>query len=332
MPKEHYQILQISLPPESSEQRGSRTKFWIRVPENSTLWLLKFPRTMTGEHWAEKVATEIGHLIGVNCAKVELARCIGQQTALGKSNDGKKTNWQDYMNHVGTICRSFLPIVQDTTSPTEQEHNFFHGYEVLQIFFEDYDINLRFGQREHNVKNILQALAQLMDLESVNPMPLWNEELKALASYVLFDGLIGNTDRHHENWMIDYVLGQGNARLKVLPSFDHASSLGRELTDERRGLILRDQGMLRYLMNGRGGVFIDGQRRLAPSPLRLAQLLCRWAPEFTRDTYDRIVEVSDSQMWDTIDKVPPEVMSDIAKEFAYKVIATSRAELLRSMK
>ena len=37
----------------------------------------KFPKikhdgTITGEYWAEKLATEIGKLIGVECAKVDI--------------------------------------------------------------------------------------------------------------------------------------------------------------------------------------------------------------------------------------------------------------------
>ena len=59
-----------------------------------------------------------------------------------------------------------------------------------------------------------------------------------MASYALLDGLIGNTDRHHENWMVDYIYYQGDQRYKVFPSFDHASSLGRELAEERRRDIL----------------------------------------------------------------------------------------------
>ena len=90
--------------------------------------------------------------------------------------------------------------------------------------------------------------------------------------------------------------------------------------------------MLRYLHCGRGGVFVDSNRRRAPSPLTLAQLLCRWMPTYTRETCERIGEVSDSQLGDAIDKVPGEFMSDIAKEFAYTLVLTSRAELMRSMR
>ena len=74
------------------------------------------------------------------------------------------------------------------------------------MFIDGYDADLRFGQREHNVKNIVSATVQLMSIGSPNPMPLWDMELKTLASYALLDGLIGNTDRHHENWTVAYIV------------------------------------------------------------------------------------------------------------------------------
>ena len=52
--------------------------------------------------------------------------------------------------------------------------------------------------------------------------------------YLLFDALIGNTDRHHENWGIIVVPEDGQFTFWLAPSFDHASSLGRDLTDSRR--------------------------------------------------------------------------------------------------
>ena len=63
------------------------------------------------------------------------------------------------------------------------------------------------------------------------------------VGYLLFDALIGNTDRHHENWGIVLIrddegtrtiAGGASFKLCLAPSFDHASSLGRDLTDLKR--------------------------------------------------------------------------------------------------
>jgi hypothetical protein len=46
--------------------------------------------------------------------------------------------------------------------------------------------------------------------------------------YLMLDALIGNTDRHHENWGARVLAGLGNGRrMAVLaPTYDHASSEG----------------------------------------------------------------------------------------------------------
>ncbi len=294
---------------------------------------MKFPRLETGEHWAEKIASEIGNLIGVNCARVELARFVEYPGIAGKT-PARIAQWDAYLGQQGTICKSFVPAAFESYDPAEMEYEFFHGWQILEMYIEDYDTELRFGHREHNVKNIVFALSHLMSIDSSNPMPLWKEVLEHLASYALLDGLIANMDRHHENWMMFNVImhGDSDRQYDVSPSFDHASSLGRELTDDRRRRILASNGVLDYLRRGRGGVFVNSRHQRAPSPLRLAQLLSRWQPGFTSRTLDRIADLSDNDIRTAIDKVPPYFMSDLAKEFAYEVIIASRTELLRSVR
>ena len=41
------------------EEMGGKTKFWYGKPDDNTNWLFKYPRPNTGEHWAEKIASEI---------------------------------------------------------------------------------------------------------------------------------------------------------------------------------------------------------------------------------------------------------------------------------
>ena len=331
---ERYPIFQVSLPSdafESNEFRGSRAKFWIQVPGKSNSWLLKFPRPGVGEHWAEKVSYEIGNLMGINCARVELARYEGQMDMFSQSDMHGGTHEPSCQSQLATICEDFISDAQSRSDLSDKEAYTFHGSEILRMLIEGYNINLQFGQREHNVKNIASALTTPMGVGSLNPMSFWDMELQTLVSYALLDGIIGNTDRHHENWMVAYIFDQNDARIEVLPSFDHASSLGRELTDQRRRQIIEADTVLNYLHRGRGGVFVDSNRRRALSPLRLAQLLCRWRPDFTQAICARIADVSDEQIRLAIDKVPSEFMSDIAKEFAHRVIVTGRNELLQGV-
>ena len=311
MSDQYYPIIPIEIQPGEMEGRGTRRKLWVVRKDSQTKWLLKFPRPGTGEHWAEKLAAEIGRLINVNTAHVELARS-GVDLA--------------------TICRSFLPDQDDSYYDIGPEIIWLHGSEFLDWVSPAYDVHRVWSNRAHNIKNIIAAIVEIAGVGSMNPMAGWDTMMEDLASYALLDGLVGNTDRHHQNWMVAYVENAGDIRMHVLPSFDHASSLGRELLDERRERILYSNDVLNYLKKGHGGVFVDGTHGRAPSPLRLAQLLCRWKPRLARTWFDRLNSVPDTEFRSVIDRIPPEFMSDIAKEFAFQVMVTSKVELLRSIR
>lgn len=54
------------------EDMGSKPKFWFRYLNE--MWLFKQARTNTGEHWAEKVASEIAELLKLPTHQVQIAR------------------------------------------------------------------------------------------------------------------------------------------------------------------------------------------------------------------------------------------------------------------
>ena len=310
MSDDHYLVVPVSLPAREMENRGSRRKYWVLGQDGETDWLLKFPRPGTGEHWAEKVAAEIGGLIGVNTARVELAR-VGDRLA--------------------TVCQSFMTGDDALDDDDGSVTTWYHGSEFLDLVMGEYDIQKIRPNRGHNVKNIVQCVLEFSGHGGLNPMR-WSWIFEDLASYVLLDSLIGNTDRHHENWMVAYIIDAGNVGFFVAPSFDHASSLGRELRDSRREQYLSSPtGVLDYISRGRGGVFVDDNRPRAPSPLRLAQLIGRWRPDIGRHWIDMLAVIPDEEFRSIINRVPDEFMSKTAKEFAYQVAITSRSELLRSI-
>ena len=281
------------------EGLGTKEKFRFRT-DDGNFWLFKYPRPGSGEHWAEKISAEIATLIGVHCAEVQLSRCgddLGMQSLLVVEPDGLRV----------------------------------HGNEVMAESIAGYDEHLRFGQREHCIRNIMNAVAGWTTRNRLDQRQVMGE----LVSYAILDGLIGNTDRHHENWMFYYDPERGSMRLA--PSYDHGSSLGRELPDDRRIRILNENRMLGYILGGRGTkgkgrVYFAAHRRVALSPLHLAQLLCRWQPGISRPRLERLRSVPDSQFCDVIARVPPEFMSDAAKKFAYHFVMVSKSELLRRVR
>ena len=225
---------------EDEEQLGSKPKFWFR--HEGRRWLFKEVRPNTGEHWAEKVAAELAVLLELPAARVELAQCLDKR---------------------GCAVESFI---------VDRRKQFLvHGNELLAGAVTGYEREKRFRQSDHTLANIIRAV------EKVFPAgPLRLLAAAQLCGYVTFDALIGNTDRHHENWglfasiVTDSSGKSSGLMIEIARSFDHASSLGRELLDEERARRLRDGAILSYIRKGRGGVYGASTDKHGLSPLAAA--------------------------------------------------------------
>src|SRR5690606_12050768 len=76
----------------------------------------------------------------------------------------------------------------------------------------------------------IEVIAQVLDGVGPPPGKTAGKAMDWFAGYLILDALISNTDRHQENWA---VIDDGGERW-LSPSFDHASSLGFQLTDAER--------------------------------------------------------------------------------------------------
>jgi hypothetical protein len=75
----------------------------------------------------------------------------------------------------------------------------------------------------------------------------------ALVRQLVFDALIGNSDRHQDNWAFGVKPSDNRtAAFRLVSAFDNGTSFGRELSDERLAEMLKDQSQLdRYILRGR---------------------------------------------------------------------------------
>lgn len=262
-----------------AEEMGTKTKFWYLSREDQKArWLFKYPREGTGEHWAEKIAAEVASLLGIAHAKVELARFQGKR---------------------GSVTESFV-------RPGEELH---HGNQVLERVVRDYDSGKKFHQASHTLENIWRAI------DDVFREPDARSARARIAEYLVLDALIGNTDRHHENWGICVSVGDLRKN-RVAPSFDHASSLGRELLDARRDRHLVENRVGNYVEKGHGAIYWSGDGRHGPSPLELARRAARRYPDLFRPALAKLEGLDESAMNDLVDRVPACWMTPSSREFA----------------
>ena len=276
---------------EPEEEMGSKKKFWYREEENGSDWLFKFPRPNTGEHWAEKIAAEVANLLGIPHAAVELAQ---------------------FGNDRGSTSESFTP----------KGYELVHGNQLLERVVFDYNPDLTFGQSDHTLTNILAVMERAFVADEAKKLAMLR-----VAEYFVLDALIGNTDRHHENWGIVRRRDGDQWRGGIAPSFDHASSLGRELRDERRRRLLGESEVGRYVERGRGAVFWSGDERRGPSPLALVRHALHRYPDLFSPALAKLDGLKVSSITRTVDRVPEDWMSAPEREFALEVMNSSLEKL-----
>lgn len=274
------------------EQLGTKPKFWWEHPTLGTV-LFKEAREGTGEDWSEKVAAEIAGLLGIPSASVNLAQWQGRR---------------------GILTPNFVP----------KRGQLHHGNELLCGTIADYPRDEQWRVPQHTVEAALNALSRQSDLA---PCPgssasCWEEDF---LGYLFLDALIGNSDRHHENWaIIRHTAGQ-----YLAPTYDHASSLGRELTDDKRLARLNasdiNQTVEAYVERCRSGFYDEGKTvspRIAFMKGAKQHLLIAksWVERLRGLDFAKVVAV--------LERVPDVTMSQPSRDFALSVLMTGRERLL----
>jgi hypothetical protein len=274
------------------EQMGSKDKFWYREPvEGARMWLFKYPQPGTGQHWAEKIATSICERLGISHARVELCQFQGVQ---------------------GSATESF---VRDGL-------NLFHGNQLLVKTFAGYDPRATFRHSGHTLTAIFEAIGKAFIT------PDYRQKARiAMAGYLVLDALIGNTDRHHENWGLLLRRAGDQWRGWLAPTFDHASSLGRELHDERRRRLLVNRRVPAYSENGHGGIYWTDTDARGPSPLELVRRAASTWPVIFGPALERIRGLSKTDFEAIIDRIPGEWMTPVAREFTLALLCYNLEQL-----
>jgi hypothetical protein len=140
------------------------------------------------------------------------------------------------------------------------------------------------------------------------------------VGYIVLDALVGNTDRHQENWA---VVENGGRRLAS--TFDHASCLGFLLEDADRleKMTTADHNRTLEAYAGRARSKLEGE----PHPCDVAaEALTMVSEGACRRWVDAVRSAA------TIDsvlrRIPAHRISDAARDFASRLFEVNRARLL----
>ena len=113
----------------------------------------------------------------------------------------------------------------------------------------------------------------------------------------------------------------------MAPSFDHASSLGRELSDERRDRLRTESRVRDYAERGRGAIYWSADEPHGPSPLELARRAARRHPELFRPALTKLERLDEGAMNGLVDRVPACWMTPSSRKFAVALMRCNLEQL-----
>jgi len=298
-----YEIFEVSRETNDQvEQMGTKEKFWVLGTNTEERWLFKFNRPETGEDWSEKISAEIAELIGLPHAIVELAKCGDRRGVLSRDFTERKIR--------GTLI---------------------HGNELLTMKDPAYPREEFRRVSQHSIDNIIGALTgyRVALPKSCSAPANIKTSIDLFLGYILLDALIGNTDRHHENWgiLVDYE----KHGIELAPTFDHASSLGRELSEKERERLLGGKdynaNIERYAQKARSAIYLN---ETEPKPLLIIDAFVEFAKHapLARNVWlDKLAEIRDDSLRNCVSLVPDVCLSDKSKEFVCEFLLFNKKRL-----
>ncbi|PWV75313.1 MULTISPECIES: hypothetical protein [Halomonas] len=168
------------------------------------------------QYWAELIAFRIGRLMGLTLPPVFVAI------------DSER-------NEPGTLNEWFMGY------PGSGDERYFPGGDYMQRRIPGYD---REKGKQHN-------LATIIEISRILERGKWltHDWRRYWGLCLCFDALIGNTDRHQENWGL--IWSEEGPLARFAPYFDNGTSLGHELLPEKMQRMMRDPNELAgYLRRG----------------------------------------------------------------------------------
>ena len=208
--------------PAEDEPAGENEKTWFLAPDGSR-WIFKRnrPQRSPNEHASELVASKVARLLGVPAAEIRLATIAGE---------------------IGCISRDVK---------SNPRHQLDSGSLFIAEYAQDFDPRAK-DSAGHSLENIANVFTRVAPPIGYNEPDLTSAGW--FAGYLIFDALIGNQDRHSENWSLELDLA---GAFHLAPSYDHATSLGivQRNPDKVNKLLRSPEALQTFVQRARGTRF-----------------------------------------------------------------------------
>lgn len=246
---------------------GSKPKLALFCPTPAPLSLLiaghrYLFKISTGwrinQHWSEMIAYKLSTFCGVAAAPSFIAM---------DSRTGE----------VGVLIEFFYGYPEDAMPA-----RFLAGADLMRRTIERFDEDT---EAHHTWKNALRVSRQFMVPE---PLRWWGK-------LVAFDALIGNTDRHSENWGLLATKTEGKWSFRMAPVFDQGTSLAYQITDEQMSREATDEAISRHIARGNHHLRWEDDAGVVRGHFDVCRLAAKKYPSIVPDA-SRVAAIPEQQV------------------------------------
>lgn len=282
-----------------TEPIGVTAKVWLRPDpdDEANEWLWKEVKTEDSGHrrtlghdWSERVATDIAAQLGIPSSHVELATRRGAR---------------------GVISKNFAPRLSGLRLSNASE--------VLPNVVEGYEADRTGEVPGYTLRAAFDVLAPYAAHPDA-PGEV-HDGAATFAGYLMFDALIGNGDRHHDNWGV--IDGPRDLRY-IAPAFDQATGLGYQEVADKKAARIENGSVEPWARKGRSRQF-QGKPVLIDLAL---DALTRIEPAAAESWVARLASADENEWRLMLDSVPDDLMSQVDRTFAMEILTVNRRRLL----
>lgn len=289
--QDHYELAH-------NEVIGTNSKFWFEHKKLGYCLYKQNKCQNIGQDWSEKVASEL-------CDLLKLPHAIYY---LAETWDGNR----------GIVSPSFLP----------KGATLIHGNEILTRILPNYPTFEKYGVSQHTIDIVLSVLTE----ENINFPIDWNvpkniqNPVEVFVGYLMLDAWIGNGDRHHLNWGLinSQLTPHTRETIHLAPTYDHASSLGRELYDEKRQKLTIDS----YIKKCKSAFYESAEDKKSLKTFDVFYQVAIRYPQAAIMWLEHLERISPADTLLIVNRIPKNRISSITIEFAQKILELNQDRLL----
>lgn len=262
----------------TSEGSGRSEKVWLQNSETGQIGLFKFKKDVgTTDHISECIAYHLAMELEIPCAKFELGTYRGREGSMSYN------------------------IIQNPNEILIEGIYFI--YYMYPTYNDETFIDEKTGHK-YSIEMIVKCIESFVSIDM-------------LLNMLLFDFLIGNTDRHQSNW----AMISSDSKMDWSPLYDNSSSLCAYISNDQANSYLgKDKKRWQSLIDTKSKSLIRCKLNDDKRPTHLTVL------RYTKDLYfDKT-----SEMVKKISTVlTEEKICDILNKYAENELCSEKKELIK---